>query len=94
MEILGLAAGRRVESASLGLLEEVEEPAGCGGCGALAYLSQRQNWDVAMTVWVKATGAMVWGAADVLNGRCVRACVRACHKLMWPAYGHAAKCMQ
>ncbi|PNW82981.1 hypothetical protein CHLRE_06g302000v5 [Chlamydomonas reinhardtii] len=69
VEILGLAAGRRVESASLGLLEEVEEPAGCGGCGALAYLSQRQNWDVAMTVWVKATGAMVWGAADVLNGR-------------------------
>ncbi len=73
--LLGLAASRRAESASLGHLEEdEEEPAGCGGCGALAYLSQRRNWDVAMTVWVKATGAMVWGAADVLNGRCVREC--------------------
>ncbi|KAG2432001.1 hypothetical protein HYH02_013072 [Chlamydomonas schloesseri] len=67
--LLGLAASRRAESASLGLQEEEEEPTGCGGCGALAYLSQRRNWDVAMTVWVKATGAMVWGAADVLNGR-------------------------
>ncbi|KXZ51056.1 hypothetical protein GPECTOR_14g42 [Gonium pectorale] len=42
---------------------------GCGCLGALAYMAQRPNWDVAALVWIKATGAMCWGAADVLNGR-------------------------
>ncbi|KAG2428993.1 hypothetical protein HXX76_011237 [Chlamydomonas incerta] len=31
--------------------------------------AQRRNMDVAVQIWIKATGAMVWGAADILNGR-------------------------
>ncbi|KAG2496934.1 hypothetical protein HYH03_004940 [Edaphochlamys debaryana] len=56
-------------------LRELEAPAAAsegglfGFLGALSYMSRRPNWDVAVLVWVKATGAMVWGAADVLNGR-------------------------
>eukprot|EP00198_Chlamydomonas_reinhardtii_P002087 XP_001691423.1 hypothetical protein CHLREDRAFT_144978 [Chlamydomonas reinhardtii] len=49
--------------------EDVSMCGASGTCGALAFIAQRQNWDVAILIWIKATGAMVWGAADILNGR-------------------------
>ncbi|GIL75360.1 hypothetical protein Vretimale_7933 [Volvox reticuliferus] len=49
--------------------EQQRRSCGCGGFGALHFMSERRNWDVAALVWCKATGALAWGAADVLNGR-------------------------
>ncbi|GLI62002.1 hypothetical protein VaNZ11_004575 [Volvox africanus] len=49
--------------------EQPRRSCGCGGFGALHFMSERRNWDVAALVWCKATGALAWGAADVLNGR-------------------------
>ncbi len=43
---------------------------GSGGLfGGFAYLLRCANTDVAILVWVKASGAFVWGPADILNGR-------------------------
>ncbi|GIL51248.1 hypothetical protein Vafri_7102 [Volvox africanus] len=49
--------------------EQQRRSCGCGGFEALHFMSERRNWDVAALVWCKATGALAWGAADVLNGR-------------------------
>lgn len=57
--------------------EDVSMCGASGTCGALAFIAQRQNWDVAILIWIKATGAMVWGAADILNGRYVHGHARA-----------------
>lgn len=43
--------------------------AACPCLGALSYLAARANRDVAALVFVKCTGALCWGAADVLNAR-------------------------
>lgn len=45
--------------------------AACPCLGALSYLAARANRDVAALVFIKCTGALCWGAADVLNARCV-----------------------
>ncbi|KAG2496935.1 hypothetical protein HYH03_004941 [Edaphochlamys debaryana] len=60
----GAQAGRQAEVPG--------NPSDGGLLGALVFMSKRPNWDVAILICAKATGAMVWGAADVLNGRFAR----------------------
>ncbi|KAG2431993.1 hypothetical protein HYH02_013066 [Chlamydomonas schloesseri] len=65
----GDEADARVEEEAGGGGQTTEDGGNACGCGALAFLAQRRNWDVAILIWIKATGALVWGAADILNGR-------------------------
>lgn len=49
---------------------------GSGMLGALRYLSQHAQRDVAILIFAKASAALTWGPADVLNAKWVWATLR------------------